>query len=233
MKPRLSTRHETAMTLFEVGVVVAVLLIVVAVLLPNLRRPRRSSPATRINCINNLKQIGLAYRIWEGDNGDTFPMGVSVTNGGSMEMASTGNVVQSFLVMSNELSTPQILHCPADISHMETDAFTGLASYNLSYFVGVNATNEVNPQMILSGDANFEISGVAVKSGLAKIPANVDVAWSSGRHTSYDAHFWTRARDKFVGNIGLADGSVQQLTTDGLQKSFQQTGLATNCLVIP
>ena len=231
MKPRFSNQRNHALTLIEVLMVVAILVVLVVVFLPALASTRRQSP--RINCLNYLKEIGLAYRVWAGDNGGKYPMQISVTNGGSMEMVATGNVTQTFLVMSNELSTPQILHCPADISHMETDAFTGLASYNLSYFVGVNATNEVNPQMILSGDANFEISGVAVKSGLAKIPANVDVAWSSGRHTSYDAHFWTRARDKFVGNIGLADGSVQQLTTDGLQKSFQQTGLATNCLVIP
>src|SRR5215469_7451650 len=104
MKPRLSTRHETAMTLFEVGVIIAVLLVLVAVLLPISRRPWFSSAHTRarsINCINNLKQVGLAYRIWEGDNGDMAPMGVSITNGGSMEMVASGNVVQTFLVMSN------------------------------------------------------------------------------------------------------------------------------------
>ncbi|HEX4349181.1 MAG TPA: type II secretion system protein, partial [Verrucomicrobiae bacterium] len=79
MKPRLSTRHETAMTLFEVGVVVAVLLILVAVLLPGIAKNKKRS--SRVGCVNNLKQAGLAYRIWEGDNGDIYPMRVSVTNG--------------------------------------------------------------------------------------------------------------------------------------------------------
>ena len=220
MKPRLSTRHETAMTLFEVGVVVAVLLIVVAVLLPNLRRPRRSSPATRINCINNLKQIGLAYRIWEGDNGDTFPMGVSVTNGGSMEMVVTGNVVQSFLVMSNELSTPIILHCPADTDRGRATRFGGLVNSNVSYFVGVDTTNDMNPLMLLSGDCNFEIRSVPVNPGLLSVSTHDPVAWAANRHVR-------------SGNLGLADGSVMTVASPTLHGFFDRTDLVTNRLAIP
>jgi hypothetical protein len=94
MKPRLSTKREAAMTLFEVGVVVAVLMIVVVLLLPQLARPHRTYSG--INCINNLKQVGLAYRVWEGDNSDIYLMGISVTNGGAMELVQTGNVVSVF-----------------------------------------------------------------------------------------------------------------------------------------
>ena len=204
MKPRLSNRHETGMTLFEVGVIVSVLLIVVAVLLPNLRRPRTSTATTRLNCVNHLKQIGLAYRIWEGDNGDFFPMGVSVTNGGSMEMVSTGNMVQSFLVVSNELSTPKILCCPADRDRERASVFGGLANSNVSYFVGVDATNGLNPEMILSGDCNFELGGVPVKAGLLFLWTNDPVAWAATRHVH-------------TGNLGLADGSVQQSTSSAMR----------------
>lgn len=50
--------------------------------------------AERIQCVNNLKQIGLAMRIWASDNGDKY--------------------TTSLVAMSNELSTVKILICPSD-----------------------------------------------------------------------------------------------------------------------
>lgn len=218
MKPRLSRQRESAMTLFEVGVVIAIVMIVAVLLLPRISRPRPYPAGVR--CVNNLMQVGLAYRIWEGDNGDVYPMGISVTNGGSMEMVQTGNVLQTFLVMSNELSTPMILFCRADKGRTWPTTFAGLSNSNTSYFVGVDVTNNVNPQMILSGDCDFEIGGKPAKSGLLSIWTNDPVAWSSARHVTY-------------GNLGLADGSVQSVSTPSLRHYFGQTGLVTNRLAIP
>jgi hypothetical protein len=206
------------MTLFEVGIVIAVVMILVVLLLPQFANIHHTRMP--LYCVNNLKQIGLSYRIWEGDNGDVYPMGISVTNGGSMEMVATGNALQTFLVMSNELSTPKILYCPEDKAHTETNVFAGLTNFNISYFVGVDVTNDSNPQMIISGDDNFEISGVPVKSGLLEFSTNAPISWTAARH-------------KFLGNIGLADGSVAQVTTSGLQSALHQTSLATNRLAIP
>jgi prepilin-type processing-associated H-X9-DG protein len=219
MKPRFSQKRNSAMTLFEVGVVIAVVMILAVVLLPRLARPHRSHSG--INCVNNLKQLGLAYRIWAGDNRDSYPMGISVANGGSMELVATGNVVQTFLVMSNELSTPKVLFCPEDAVRIRATFFGGLANSNVSYFVSVDATNDVNPQLIISGDDNFEISGKPVKSGLNSFWTNDPVVWSpTTRHMK-------------SGNIGLADGSVLSTTSKSLQTYLQQTGLTTNRFAIP
>lgn len=220
MKPHPSTRHEAGLTLFEVGVVVALMLILAAVLLPVLRNLSNAHDRARqINCMNNLRQVGLAYRIWEGDNGNMFPMGVSVTNGGSMETAQTGNVVQSFLVMSNELSTPVILRCPAVTGGTAT-GFSILANSNISYFVGVDVTNDMSPTLFLSGDCNFEIRGLPVRPGLLSLRTNDLVAWAAIRHIH-------------CGNVGLADGSVQFAKSAGLQRLLVQTSIATNRLALP
>ena len=129
MNQRLYKNHSVAMTLVEVVVVIGLLVILVAVLLPALAKAKRR--ASHINCVNNLKEIGLSYRTWEGDNGDKYPMGISVTNGGSMEMVATGNVLQTYLVMSNELSTPKLLHCPKDLVTTEASSFGGLCQFQL------------------------------------------------------------------------------------------------------
>jgi competence protein ComGC len=113
MKPRSSNQTNHALTLVEVLVIIAILALVAAILLSGLAAAKRKS--ARVGCDNNLKEIGVAYRIWEGDNGDKYPMFISATNGGAMELILTGNVLVNYLVMSNELSTPMILHCPKDI----------------------------------------------------------------------------------------------------------------------
>jgi competence protein ComGC len=87
--------------------IIAVVVGLVFVILPQLAK--RRAKTSRIGCTNNLKQIALSFRIWAGDNNDEFPMNVSVTNGGAMELALRGSIYESFLVMSNELSTPKIL----------------------------------------------------------------------------------------------------------------------------
>ncbi len=218
MKLRFSNQRNHALTLIEVLVVIAVLVVLAAILLPIIAVSKKKS--SRINCVNNVKEIGLAYRVWEGDNGDKYPMEISVTNGGSMELIATRNVLLTFLVMSNELSTPRILYCSEDTEHIEAYSFAALTSSNISYFIGADVTNETDPQAILSGDDNFEINGVPVKSGLLELSTNALISWTSARH-------------KFAGNIGLADGSVAQVTTSGLQNALRQTGFVTNRVAIP
>ena len=217
MKPRLSNQPTAALTLVEVTIVIAVLVIAVALILPSLAKVKRGP--SRISCINDLKQTGLAFRLWEGDNGK-YPMQVSVTNGGAMELIATGNVAACFQVMSNEVNNPKILLCPEDTRRVLATNWSTLNNSNISYFVGLDVTNDTNLKMLLSGDDNFAIGGVPVKSGLLQLLTNTPVAWTKERH-------------KLYGNIGLADGSVQQLTTDGLRQALQQTSVATNLFALP
>src|ERR1035437_4958563 len=115
-------KQKAAFTLIELLVVIAIIAILAAMLLPALAAAKRK--AQRINCVNNLKEVGLAFRVWEGDNGDQYPMAVGTAQGGAREfVAQNGNAganggfVATFLVMSNELSTPRILIGPSDASH--------------------------------------------------------------------------------------------------------------------
>lgn len=213
------------MTMFEVGIVVAVVAILAVIFLPRFARTR--SYARYDACINNLQQIGLAYKIWEGDNYDILPMGISVTNGGSMEMVVTGNVVQTFLVMSNELTTPKLLYCPKDRIRSQAMSFSlGVSSRNVSYFVGADVTNCSTPQMIISGDSHLAYTNSPPMSpGLHSIPTNRPVDWTNQRHND--------SRYTELGNIGLADGSVQQVDSSDLRQILQKTGLVTNRFAIP
>jgi len=218
MKPRFSNRRNQALTLVEAIVVVAIIAIFLAMMdwgAP----PAAKRKAMKINCLNNLKQIGLSYRIWSGDNSGKYPMQISETNGGAMELVFSGDASAIFRCMSNEIGSAKIVYCPDDATRIAATNFTSDLKGKISYFVNVDAS-DAYPQMLLDGDDNFAIGGVPVKPGLLEITSNTPIAWTAARHKS-------------AGNIGLADGSVQQLTASGLAKNFQQTGSATNRLAIP
>jgi hypothetical protein len=126
-----------------------------ALLLPSLANAKKR--AQSINCVNNLKQVGLAFRIWSLDHEDQFPFNVSTNAGGTLELCQADaegydrNAVFHFMTLSNELSVPKILVCPADKSKSAAIGFEVLQITNLSYRVrsGTNVT-DANPMEILA-----------------------------------------------------------------------------------
>jgi prepilin-type processing-associated H-X9-DG protein len=189
------------MTLIEVLVVIFVIVVLAAMFLPALAAAKRKH--SRIDCVNNLKEIGLAFRVWEGDNGDKYPMQFAVTNSDTMKLISSGNSYVLWQTMSNELSTPKVLHCPEDAERpVATNNFSiGLSDANISYFFNLDG-DEAYPQMILTGDDNLAVNGVRVPPGILNLSTNSSVTWTKERHNG-------------AGNIGIADGSVQQATSEG------------------
>ena len=213
-----NSNENSGMTLLELLVVLAVITVLAALILPLMHRPPRWT--RQLQCLNNLKQTGLAFRIWEGDNQDRYPMAVPRTNGGSMEFMSGPNAFRTFQVMSNELSTPKNLFCPeeTDAARFTATNFEFFCNSNISFFVGVD-TAETNPMMILSGDHSIT-NGIAVKNGILDLMTNKPAGWSTHMHDN-------------LGNILLADGSVRQVKDSGLQDQIANTGVATNRLLMP
>ena len=220
------------MTLIEAVVVIFIVAFLALILLPALT-PYSHTHRKRISCVNNLKQLGLAYKIWAGDNNDQYPMGISVTNGGTLELMNTPDAWKVFQVMSNELSTPKVIYCPEDAQHGGFATNWGDDLKNkISYFIGVDAT-DTNPAAILSGDGNFLLNQKPANYGLINVSTNATLAWDTSRHFGESQQGWFTKTRTGSGNIGLADGSVQALTQAGLTSQLQQTGFATNRFFIP
>jgi hypothetical protein len=218
MKILLRNDRNRGLTLAEVLVILAVLAVLAVSILPQLVREKRK--ALRIHCTNNLLQISVSYSVSEGESKETYPVLVAALNGGTKDFVTGPNAFRHFQVMSNELVTPKILICPAESDRMRAVApsFDSLSNSNISYFVGIDA-NKTNPRLMLSGDRNIT-NGTLVKNGLLDITTNDPAGWTAELHHG-------------IGNIGLADGSIQQLSLHRLRDTVANTGFATNRLQMP
>ena len=91
--------------------IAATFLMLPALLLPALAKAKARAQA--INCVNNMKQIGLAAHLYANANKEVFP--------------------PDFLSMSSELGSPKILTCPADNSRVATRSWAECTPANISY----------------------------------------------------------------------------------------------------
>jgi hypothetical protein len=102
----------------------AFLPIMAGLMLPALAKAK--DKAQRINCVSNMKQIGLAARMWSNDHNGKFP--------------------PDFHSMSNELASPKVLVCPGDSSKAKPMNWSEFSPDNVSYEYLLPGYDEKNGQ---------------------------------------------------------------------------------------
>lgn len=185
-----------AFTLIELLVVIAIIAILAGLLLPALANAKKK--AQRINCVNNLKQVGLGFKLNAGENEDRFPWHV----------IGTGSVIQAYVFYaSNELASPKVLACPADNSRTPAQLFSQ-AGFDpkkaMSYFLNV-ASKEGEALNFFAGDR--DILSAAQPQRPPLITSENSLRWHNRLHMGN------------AGNVVMTDNSVQQLNDKALVKA--------------
>jgi prepilin-type N-terminal cleavage/methylation domain-containing protein len=227
---RAKSEKRRAFTLIELLVVIAIIAILAAMLLPAIARAK--GKAQRTADVSNIKQVAMGITMWAHDHEGKYPWLVKPPEGAYGLTAAW----EHFQVISNEIVTPRVLHCPLDKQKQVADDFSGnpngfatLTNGALSYAVGTEAS-EGNPSMHIVVDRN--ISG---KDGMSCSLAGINGTSTTLKPYATTPASWTSETHVNEGNMGLADGSVQTFNQFSLLTHLANTGDTnySNCILKP
>ena len=177
--------------------------------------------SSQTSCLNNLRQIGIAFQAWGTDHGDWRPWQVPMQDGGTAYHPLRNNAFLHYTVLSNHIS-PQVLVDPDESGRAKRVAINwsvsqggflnpSFANNSLSYMF---CTDIYGPTDILSSDRNVQFAG----SGGCSAGGGLTV-----QQLAIGVNFrgWTNGPHGVAGNVLLNDGRVEY-TTQGRLKAITQ-----------
>lgn len=169
---KMSRRNRTAFTLIELLVVIAVIAILAALLLPALSRAK--SAAKRTACLNNVRQVGLAIRLYADEHNDQLDY---YTNN---VYYTYKDCILPYIGPTNSVQTNfAVFACPEDTSFYAIS----LSDYS-SY--GFNGADRSEGDFGMAGQKFATVHDPARTALNGEISGGIGVSWHDGKSGQHD-----------------------------------------------
>jgi len=220
-----------AFTRLEFTILLATFCLLALVVLPLLANTSMRSNQT--SCLNNLRQIGVAFQAWGNDHDDRRPWVVSygppLNEGGTANHPLRNNIYIQYSCLSNYMA-PQLLIDPAETNRSRRIASNwgvspdggflnpGFANNAVSYILGLHGTM-LEANEILSGDRNLQFGSPAACSyGIVPVQNLESGQFFRG---------WTNGVHGISGNVLISDGHVEYSSQSRLKAILEREDDAT------